>query len=176
MSYKVVPLSPDCHATAIPSGDVHMLSAGTPVVITQCLRGSYTVTAGFSPLLRIDAKDADALGFEAAPAEAVVEFSEQLVWDQLKSVYDPEIPVNIVDLGLVYSCKITEDNGAREIHVAMTLTAPGCGMSQVLKSDVEQKLSRLPTVRLVNVDIVFDPPWSMQRMSQASRLQLGLDY
>jgi metal-sulfur cluster biosynthetic enzyme len=98
------------------------------------------------------------------------------VWDQLKTIYDPEIPVNIVDLGLVYSCEITENDGVRDIQIAMTMTAPGCGMSQVLKSDVERKLSSLTIVRQVNVDIVFDPPWTMQRMSEATRLQLGLDY
>lgn len=175
MTNQIVQLTRDCTATEIPNGDVRMLSAGTPVVITQCLGGSYTVTVGYGSLMRIEAKDADALGLEAASAEAPAEFSEQLVWDQLKSVYDPEIPVNIVDLGLVYSCDITENNGSRDIHISMTMTAPGCGMSEVLKSDVERRLSGLPTVREVNVDVVFDPPWTMQRMSEATRLQLGLD-
>ncbi len=176
MTHQIVKLTRDCSATEIPSGYVHTLAAGTPVVITQQLGGSYTVTAGYGQLMRIDAKDADALGFATAPAEASTEFSEQLVWDQLKTVYDPEIPVNIVDLGLVYSCEITGENGAHDIRIAMTMTAPGCGMSQVLKSDVEQKLSGIPAVRQVEVEIVFDPPWTMQRMSEASRLQLGLDY
>lgn len=175
MTNQIVQLTRDCTATEIPNGDVRMLSAGTPVVITQCLGGSYTVTVGYGSLMRIEAKDADALGLEVASAEAPAEFSEQLVWDQLKSVYDPEIPVNIVDLGLVYSCDIMENNGSRDIHIAMTMTAPGCGMSEVLKSDVERRLSGLPTVREVNVDVVFDPPWTMQRMSEATRLQLGLD-
>lgn len=176
MTHKIVPLSRDCHATEIPNGDIRILSAGTPVVITQCLGGSYTVTVGFGPLMRIEAKDADALGFAAASAETPAEFSEPLVWEQLKAVYDPEIPVNIVDLGLVYACEITETNGAHDIYIAMTMTAPGCGMSEVLKSDVERRLSSLPTVRQVNVDVVFDPPWTIQRMSEATRLQLGLDY
>lgn len=175
MTQQIIQLTRDCHATEIPNGDERILSAGTPVIVTQCLGGSYTVTVGFGALLRIEAKDADALGFEAASAEAPAEFSEQLLWDQLKSVYDPEIPVNIVDLGLVYACEITENDGTRDIHIAMTMTAPGCGMSEVLKSDVERRLSALPTVKHVNVDIVFDPPWSMQRMSDATRLQLGLD-
>lgn len=176
MTHQIVKLARDCSATEVPSGAVYTLAGGTPLVITQKLGGSYTVTTGYGQLMRIDAKDADALGFAAAQAETSTEFSEKLVWDQLKTVYDPEIPVNIVDLGLVYSCEITEKNGARDIQIAMTLTAPGCGMSQVLKSDVEGKLSSLPTVRQVHVEIVFDPPWTMQRMSQASRLQLGLDY
>ena len=176
MTHQIVSLTRDCPATEIPSGDLRIMSAGTPIVITQCLGGSYTVTVGFGPLMRIEAKDADALGFAAAPAEVPAQFGEQLVWEQLKSVYDPEIPVNIVDLGLVYSCEITEINGARDIYIAMTMTAPGCGMSEVLKSDVERRLSSLPTVRQVNVDVVFDPPWTIQRMSEATRLQLGLDY
>lgn len=176
MTHKIVPLSRDCQATEIPNGDVRILSEGTPVVITQCLGGSYTVTVGYGPLMRIDGKDADALGLTVALPETPAEFSEQLVWDQLKLVYDPEIPVNIVDLGLVYDCEIKEDGGAHDIHIAMTMTAPGCGMSEVLKSDVERRLSGLPTVRQIDVDIVFDPPWTMQRMSEATRLQLGLDY
>jgi probable FeS assembly SUF system protein SufT len=176
MAHELVELSRDCSATEIPSGYLRRLTAGTPVVITQCLGGSYTVTVGDGQLMRIDARDADALGFAVASAKSPTEFSEQLVWDQLKSVYDPEIPVNIVDLGLVYSCEITEENGARDIHIDMTMTAPGCGMSQVLKSVVERRLFSLPTVRQVQVDIVFDPPWTMQRMSEAARLQLGLGY
>lgn len=176
MTHQIVKLARDCSATEIPSGYVHTLAAGTPVVITQQLGGSYTVTAGYGQLMRIDAKDADALGFAVAKTEGPAEFSKQLVWDQLKTVDDPEIPVNIVDLGLVYSCEITKNDGVHDIQIAMTMTAPGCGMSQVLKSDVEQKLSSLPTVRQVHVEIVFDPPWTMQRMSEATRLQLGLDY
>lgn len=176
MTHKIVPLSRDCEATEIPNGDVRILSAGTAVVIAQCLGGSYTVTVGYGPLMRIEASNADALGLTTTWAETPAEFSEQSVWEQLKTVYDPEIPVNIVDLGLIYSCEVTEDNGAHDIHIAMTMTAPGCGMSEVLKSDVERRLYRLPTVRQVNVDVVFDPPWTMQRMSEATRLQLGLDY
>ena len=173
---QVVELARDCSATEIPSGNVHTLAAGTPVFITQQLGGSYTVTGGYGHLLRIDAKDADALGFAPVQVEAPSEFSEQLVWDQLRTVYDPEIPVNIVDLGLVYSCNISEDGDVHDIQIAMTMTAPGCGMSQVLKSEVEQKLSSIPAVRQVTVEIVFDPPWTMQRMSEATRLQLGLDF
>jgi probable FeS assembly SUF system protein SufT len=175
MTHQVATLARDCSVTEIPGGYVHTLAAGTPIVITQQLGGGYTVTTGYGQLMRIEAKDADALSFAAAWAEARTEFSEQLVWDQLKTVYDPEIPVNIVDLGLIYSCEITENSGVHDIRIAMTMTAPGCGMSQVLKSDVERKLCSLPAVRQVNVEIVFDPPWTMQRMSEATRLQLGLD-
>jgi probable FeS assembly SUF system protein SufT len=99
-----------------------------------------------------------------------------MVWDQLKTVYDPEIPVNIVDLGLIYSCAIVHDEqGGKKIDVAMSLTAPGCGMSDVLKADVEKKLARLPEVKAVRVEVVFDPPWSPARMSEAAKLQLGFD-
>lgn len=176
MPQQIVALTRDCPVTGIPSGSLHILGAGTPVVITQSLGGSYTVTTGYGQLMRIDAKDADALGFEATPQpEDSEEFSEKSVWDQLKMVYDPEIPVNIVDLGLVYSCKITEIDGGRKIDITMSMTAPGCGMGDVLRSDIEQKLSTLPTVKEVHVEVVFDPPWSPRLMSEATRLQLGLD-
>jgi probable FeS assembly SUF system protein SufT len=126
--------------------------------------------------MRVDAKDADALGFESSEQPDASIFSEQAVWDQLKTVYDPEIPVNIVDLGLVYSCNITEKDGGHDIDITMSMTAPGCGMGDVLKSDIEQKLGPLPTVKNVRVEVVFDPPWTPLMMSEATRLQLGLDY
>jgi metal-sulfur cluster biosynthetic enzyme len=97
------------------------------------------------------------------------------VWDQLKSIYDPEIPVNIVDLGLIYGCNITSLDSGKQIDVKMTMTAPGCGMANVLKADVERKLSQLPEVKSVHVEVVFDPPWSPGRMSNAAKLQLGMD-
>lgn len=177
MPQQITALTRDCPVTEIPSGNLRVLSAGTPVVITQSLGGSYTITVGYGELLRVDAKDADALGFEAAkPLESAKQFSEQSVWDQLKTVYDPEIPVNIVDLGLVYSCEISEKEGEHNVYITMSMTAPGCGMGDVLKSDIERKLTALPTVKDVHVEIVFDPPWSPLLMSEATRLQLGLDY
>ena len=176
MSTQIVPLTRNCTATEIPSGALHMLSAGTPVVIAQSLGGSYTVSTGYGQMMRIDAKDADALGMEvpesAAPAE---DFSEQLVWDQLKTVFDPEIPVNIVDLGLVYTCVVSAADDGHKIDITMSMTAPGCGMGGVLKSDIERKLTALPKVKAVNVEIVFEPAWNASRMSEATRLQLGLD-
>lgn len=176
MGNQIVALVRDCPATEIPSGFPHILSAGTPVVITQSLGGSYTVSTGYGQLMRIDAKDADALGVVGLERiEEPQEFSEQLVWDQLKTVYDPEIPVNIVDLGLVYSCEITPMDGGRWIEITMSMTAPGCGMGDVLRSDIERKLSSLPTVKGVRVEVVFDPPWHPGLMSAATRLQLGLD-
>lgn len=176
MPQQIVALTRDCKVTEIPAGTVHVLSAGTPVVITQSLGGSYTVTVGYGQLMRVDAGDADALGFEAAPQPDSSEFSEKAVWEQLKTVYDPEIPVNIVDLGLVYSCNITEKDGGHDIDITMSMTAPGCGMGDVLKSDIEQKLGPLPSVNNVRVEVVFDPPWTPLMMSEATRLQLGLDY
>ena len=176
MPQQIVPLTRDCPVTGIPSGSLHILSAGTPVVITQSLGGSYTITTGYGGLMRIDAKDADALGFEAAAQpDHAEEFSEESVWNQLRTVYDPEIPVNIVDLGLVYSCLITEFDGGHKVDITMSMTAPGCGMGDVLRSDIEQKLSGLPTMKEVNVEVVFDPPWTPHLMSEATRLQLGLD-
>ena len=176
MSSQIVPLTRNCIAMEIPSGASHMLSAGTPVVITQSLGGSYTVSTGYGQLMRIDARDIDALGMEVPEtAEPATEFSEQLVWDQLKTVFDPEIPVNIVDLGLVYTCVVAPVENGNRIDITMSMTAPGCGMGDVLKSDIQRKLSGLPSVKDVNVQIVFDPPWSASRMSEATRLQLGLD-
>ena len=176
MGNQIVALIRDCPVTEIPSGSLHILSAGTPVVITQSLGGSYTVTTGYGQLVRIDAKDADALGVTGLErTEGPQEFSEKLVWDQLRTVYDPEIPVNIVDLGLVYTCVITPVEGGQKIDITMSMTAPGCGMGDVLKSDIEGKLTGLPEVKEVNVTIVFDPVWSPRLMSEATRLQLGLD-
>jgi probable FeS assembly SUF system protein SufT len=176
MPSQITPLTRDCPATAIPSGTMHILAAGTPVYITQSLGGSFTVSTGYGQMMRIDARDADALGMEvpesAQPASA---FSEDLVWNQLRTVYDPEIPVNIVDLGLVYACRIMPAEEGNAISVDMTMTAPGCGMGDVLKADVHRKLSGLPTVKEVTVQIVLDPPWNTQKMSEAARLQLGLD-
>jgi len=152
------------------------------VSILQSLGSSYTVSAEYGYMFRIDAGDADALGLTPAEnqpgneAAHIGSFSEQMVWDQLKTVYDPEIPVNIVDLGLIYASEVSAlEEGGKKIDVKMSMTAPGCGMGNVLKADVESKLARLPEVRAVNVEIVFDPPWTPARMSEAAKLQLGFD-
>lgn len=167
----------DCLSTQIPSGISFPLAAGTKVRLTQALGGSYTVMTDQGYMVRIDAKDADALGLspEDIAAAAPQEFSEQLVWDQLRTVYDPEIPVNIVDLGLIYECKITPQDGGQQIDLKMTMTAPGCGMADVLKNDIQRRLAGLPSVKEVCVEVVFDPPWHPGRMSEGARLQLGLD-
>ena len=179
MQSNVIELTRDCEATEIPYGGVQVLPAGTKVRIMQSLGGSYTVATEHGLMMRIEANNADALGIASAPKEtqaAPLEFSEKLVWDQLKTVFDPEIPVNIVDLGLVYSCQIASaEGGGHKIEIKMAMTAPGCGMGDVLRSDIERKLSQLPEVREVHAQIVFDPPWNPGRMSDAAKLQLGLD-
>lgn len=166
----------------IPSGRASTLPEGMPVRIMQSRGDSYTVWSDWGQMFRIEGKDADALGIQASDASAENsprEFNEQMVWDVLKSVYDPEIPVNIVDLGLIYECKITalgdpaNQPVAKRIDVKMSMTAPGCGMGGVLKADVEGRLVRIPSVKEVNVEVVLDPPWDMSRMSEAARLQLG---
>ena len=176
-----VTLSRETDVVEVPSGINNKLPAGTIVRVMQNLGSTYTVYSDYGLMYRIDAKDADALGLAGAPAVAEgppgsESFSEKMVWDQLRTVYDPEIPVNIADLGLIYSCQIKPlDQGAHRIDIAMTLTAPGCGMGNVLKSDVETKLAKLPTVREVHVELVLDPPWGPALMSEAAKLQLGLD-
>ena len=174
-----IKLSRDCDVIEIPSGVQGSLPEGTMVRIMQSMGSSYTVSGGqWGAMYRIDARDADALGLptpQSAPESEQRPFSEQLVWDELKTVFDPEIPVNVVDLGLIYECKASDVEGGKKLDVKMTMTAPGCGMGNVLKADVENKLSRLPDVKGVNVEIVFDPPWSPALMSEAAKLQLGFD-
>jgi len=176
-----VTLSRACEVIEIPSGTRGILPAGAIVRIMQSLGNGYTVATDRGYMYRVDAEDTDALGLSntaRAQAPAVQEgvFSNQMVWDQLKTVYDPEIPVNIVDLGLVYSCAIApQEQGGNRIHIKMSMTAPGCGMGNVLKADVESRLSRLPSVKEVHVEVVFDPPWHPGLMSDAAKLQLGFD-
>lgn len=175
-----IALSADCEAVMIPSGDPTMLPSGLRVRITQALGDSFTVLTENGLLARIAADHADALGKEAPPkpAEALDqggEFRDEVVWDHLRSTFDPEIPVNIVELGLIYAVEITpHDEGGRRVHVKMTLTAPGCGMGGVLKNDIERKLSRVQGVSEAEVEIVLDPPWTPALMSEAARLQLGM--
>lgn len=177
-SGEVITTTRDVLATQIPSGIPHPVPAGTHVRLMQALGGSYTVMTDQGYMLRFDAKDADALGIspqEAQAQAAPAEFSEKLVWDHLRTVYDPEIPVNVVDLGLIYDCQITGGDDGRQIDIKMTMTAPGCGMADVLRADIQRQLAQLPSVKNVNVEVVFDPPWHPGRMSEGARLQLGLD-
>jgi probable FeS assembly SUF system protein SufT len=177
VSNEQIVLSRDVDATQIPSGIPHRLFSGTRVRLMQALGGSYTVMTDIGYMVRVDAKDADVLGLTptSAATDAPQEFSEKLVWDKLRTVYDPEIPVNVVDLGLIYDCHIAPVAEGNKIDIKMTMTAPGCGMADVLKSDIQRKISDLPTVKELNVEVVFEPPWHPGKMSEAARLQLGLD-
>ena len=169
----------DVEATAIPYGDKLTLSAGSPVIITQALGGAYTVVTMQGYMVRLDSKDADAIGKEqqAGPTaeEAAKKPLQELAWDQLKTCYDPEIPVDIVELGLVHSCEVSElPEGGNKVSVRFTLTAPGCGMGDVLKDDIKRKVLTVPGVREADVQVQLDPPWDQTKMSDAARLQLGL--
>src|SRR6266849_5867142 len=170
-------LTRDCEATQIPSGSKVVLTAGTGVTITQALGGQFTVTTDDGAFLRIADKDADALGERPAAVQAPASegaFDEQRVWEQLRTVFDPEIPVNLVDLGLIYHCQaVPLPEGGHRVEIKMSMTAPGCGMGDVLKEDVRRKVQSVPGVRGVDVEVVWDPPWDASRMSDAARLQLG---
>jgi probable FeS assembly SUF system protein SufT len=173
-------LTRDVEAAIIPVGDKVTLQKGEQATITQSLGGSYTVIVNGN-MFRIEGKDADALGVEAAakPASTGVPISqenlEKEIWNQLRSCYDPEIPVNIVDLGLIYDCHLSPLNGSGfKADVKMTLTAPGCGMGPMLAQDVQNKLLSLEGVDDVNVELVWDPPWNQGMMTEAAKLQLGL--
>jgi len=175
---KEATVARDVPAREIPSGTPITLKAGDPIIITQSLGGSYTVMTPVGFLARIDGKDADAIGEPVVAEDAAADegkTTEQRAWDQLKTCYDPEIPVNIVDLGLVYSCTLSPlPDGGDKIDVKFTLTAPGCGMGDVLREDIRGKLLTVPGIKDADVQVVFDPPWSLQMMSDAAKLQLGM--
>ncbi len=170
-------LKRDCQAALIPSGEPITLLAGEPVSITQSLGGSYTVLI-HGNLARIEAANADALGKEPATpqkAEETGPLTEEAIYGVLRTCFDPEIPVNIVDLGLIYDLHITPlPQGANRVDVKMTLTAPGCGMGPILQQDVTDRIQSLPGVGEVDVILVWDPPWNRQMLSDAARLELGL--
>lgn len=172
-------LERDCVAVLVPQGDVVTLPAGSIGYITQALGGSFSVFVEGN-LFRIAGEDADALGKDPVqspelPPEASDADVETLVWKQLRTCFDPEIPINIVELGLVYDCEVHHtDDGQRRIEIRMTLTAPGCGMGEILVSDVRDKLELIPTVAEADVELVFDPPWNQSMMSDAARLETGM--
>jgi probable FeS assembly SUF system protein SufT len=178
--HKEVTTTREVVAREIPSGTRLTIPEGTPLAITQSLGGSYTVITPYGSMARIDGVDGDAIGQEVvtqaeAEAAAAGKTTEEQAWEQLKTCYDPEIPVNIVDLGLVYKCEVTAlPEGGEKIEVRFTLTAPGCGMGDVLREDIRGKLLALPNVRDADVAVMFDPPWNMSMMSEAAKLQLGL--
>jgi probable FeS assembly SUF system protein SufT len=172
----------DIEALQIPDGTRVMLDEGTPVRITQALGGSITVMTDFGQMLRVDAANADALGLErdelaaaASGQDAPAGPLEDRVWGVLRTIFDPEIPVNIVELGLVYDCAVEpeEEDGKHDVRIKMTLTAPACGMGPVLVEDVRRKLESMGDVRQADIELVFDPPWNPDMMSEAARLQLG---
>ena len=174
-------LSRDVVAHQIPSGDKHTLNQGDRVFIHQVLGGSYTVQTDFG-LFRVDGQDADAIGEEKASAADAEHATladgspdPEAVWDQLRKVYDPEIPVNIVDLGLVYSMDVEKgpDTGFK-VNVAMTLTAPGCGMGPAIAEDAKSKILLVPGVGDADVRITWDPPWNQSMISEEGKMKLGL--
>jgi probable FeS assembly SUF system protein SufT len=166
-------------AVAIPAGVEVNLKLGSVGYITQALGGSFTVYIDGN-LFRIAGQDGDAIGKTAAkppevPPGASEEDIKNVVWQQLKTCYDPEIPVNIVDLGLIYECDVTKNvDDTRTVAIKMTLTAPGCGMGEILVQDVRDKVQIVPTVSRANVELVFDPPWNQGMMSEEARLQTGM--
>ena len=174
-----VVLERDVDVTAIPYGDRISLQKGHPVIITQALGGSYTLVTMQGYMVRLDGPDADAIGKEPQAPPTAEEIASKslgdLVWDQLRTCYDPEIPVNIVELGLVHSADVTDlPDGAKKVAVRFTLTAPGCGMGPTLAQDVQNKLLSIENVDEANVELVWDPPWNQGMMTEAAKLQLGL--
>lgn len=175
MQKKMLTTQHDCPARRVPSGDKTVIPAGQFVTLNQALGGNYTVT-WMGNMLRIDGTDAAAIGmtpeeFNFEPTDNN-EISEDQVWTAIDSIYDPEIPISIHSLGLVY--KVDVDQQSKAVSVDMTLTAPGCGMGPVLVSDVEYRVSKVPNVESVTVNLVFDPPWSREMMSEEAQLEAGL--
>ena len=181
MHESSVSLKRDVVAVRIPSGEQLTLPQGSDVIITQALGGSFTVVIPHQPgLFRIDSRDADALGRESAegPQAAVPDapFDVEKVWEQLRNCYDPEIPVNIVDLGLIYSLDVEDDASGvgKRVSIKMTLTAPGCGMGPILAADAERRVLTVPGVASACVELVWEPQWTPDRISPAGREKLGM--
>lgn len=165
----------DCPARRVPDGTPLTIPKDTFVTITQALGGNYTVTYQ-GQMVRVDGTDAANLGLEpellSFPAPEDDQIREEQVWEALKTVFDPEIPVDLVNLGLIYSVRI--DQQSKRVDISMTLTAPACGMGPVLVGDVEYRVKRVPNVETVKVDLVFDPPWSRDMMSEEAQLETGM--
>jgi probable FeS assembly SUF system protein SufT len=179
---KPIIVKRDCQVVMVPSGETTTLAAGSSVWMTQSLGGSYTVMTDRGYMVRVDGIDSDAIGMarlaESKKDDSPVASKEEVegqVWDQLKSCFDPEIPVNIVDLGLIYRCEVTPlASGGYQASVSFTLTAQGCGMGQFLKADIEKKLLSVSGVRQADVALVWDPPWNQSMLSGAAKQQLGI--
>jgi probable FeS assembly SUF system protein SufT len=180
---KPIALIRDCSAIMVPSGERITLSAGSKVWLTQALGGSYTVMTDRGYPVRIDGRDSDALGIAAGqesdrlePASEKNSSIEDQVWNQLRSCFDPEIPVNIVDLGLIYDCQVSAlAGGGHRAMVRFTLTAQGCGMGQFLREDIKRKLLALPGVTDADVELVWDPPWNQSMISEHAKHRLGIE-
>ncbi|HKO55596.1 MAG TPA: putative Fe-S cluster assembly protein SufT [Thermoanaerobaculia bacterium] len=176
-----VTFSRQADAVMIPSGERVLVPQGAQATITQSLGGSYTLITDRGLMIRLSGPEVEAIGktpqvIAGADAETLTpEKLEELVWEQLRTCYDPEIPVNIVDLGLVYLCELGDaEEGGKAVKIKMTLTAPGCGMGPVLANDVRSKVESLPGVKSADVEVVFDPVWDRSMMSEAAKLQLGM--
>ena len=177
--WNPIELTRDCRATTVPYGQPVVLDAGGLVEIVQRLGGSITVRTELGTLLRIDAADVDAVGLEPEQqptgADGAAPFDISQVLDALQTVYDPEIPVSIVELGLVYRCEeVAGPDRTRRVEIDMSMTAPGCGMGDVLREDARRAAAAIPGVDAVDVELVWEPRWTVHRMSEAARLQLGL--
>ncbi len=177
--HREIALARDCDAIQIPSGHPIVLPSGMNVIITQSLGGTYTVATP-GGLARIEQKDIDALGMDPAadPGDSKVKSEGPLVdgvWSQLKTVFDPEIPVNVVDLGLIYDCQVNDkDGGGKSVLVKMTLTAPGCGMGPAIAADARSRILALEGIEDAEVELVWDPPWNQSMISEEGRMKLGL--
>lgn len=179
MRNEMVTFERDTQAVMVPDGTAATISAGMQARITQALGTSFTVVTSYGQMFRIENADADAVGKD--PEDFAMDLPtegdlEDQVWTQLATCYDPEIPVNIVDLGLVYSCEITPIEGSDEhrVEIKMTLTAPGCGMGDVIRNEVQEKVLLLPGVSSAIVELVFEPQWDRSMMSEEARLKTGL--
>jgi probable FeS assembly SUF system protein SufT len=174
----------DVEVIQVPSGDKLVVHEGDSGLITQAMGGTYTIVTNNGFMVRLPEKDADAIGrddvAEQAKQKTAIEVSSaeemtELVWDQLRTCFDPEIPVNIADLGLIYKCEVAPmEIGGYEVDIDMTLTAPGCGMGEVLAAEVQDKLLAIPQLKSANINIVFDPPWDFHMIPDATKLTLGM--
>ena len=182
MTHQEIELTRDVDAIQIPSGDLVNLPAGTKVMITQALGGTYTI-ATQSGLARVKSENADALGIDQEAEKAKKSEAQEAIaagdlkgaiWAQLKMVFDPEIPVNIVDLGLVYDCQILEEEGETNVEIKMTLTAPGCGMGPTIAADAQSKILMLDEIANARVDLVWDPAWNQDMISEEGKMKLGM--
>ena len=180
-AYEEIIFQRDCTAIVVPDGNETFVPEGTVAFLMQTLGGNYTIQMGNGYLVRLAGRDADAIGKEIEPppkvetdADGNFVINEEKLWNQLRMVYDPEIPVNVVELGLIYELTLAKlAENSYKVDVVMTLTAPGCGMGQVLRDDVEQRVACTPGVTETDVELVFDPPWSPDNMSEAAKLELG---